>query len=298
MFRVLTEQDIENTEELETLTTKKKLTQQDLDDTKELENLTKRQKLTDGEISDDSEDIDEHFDVNNKVNKGGEVSEDNVKHGMMEIDIQEVLKIFIIYYSIFTFLHLQDAITIDLPLPDANICNTDHILIDEEPPTNKIEQGIESINLSSEECVDLNDFITKNKDAIEKIAKVSEYSMYRKARTQHEKIVNMISTKLKLRDTGGKPYGDGSQEEIYGLYRKLRKEKYPKKQIDNLLEEALQNCAKPCEKKKYQSKIGDFFHRKSEVPAMIENKDTIEVVGQEQENEHDATDIHAIDQMA
>lgn len=170
----------------------------------------------------------------------------------------------------------------------------DALIIDEEDTTNNIKQGIGSdeTNCSSEECVDLNDFVSKNKDAIEKIAKVSEYSMYRKARTQHEMIVNLISTKLKLRDTGGKPYGDSSQEEIYGLYRKLRKEKYPKKQMDNLLKEALQNCPKPCEKKKNQSKIGDFFRPKAEVPPIIE-EDTIEVVDQELENENDAT-IHDV----
>ena len=108
MFRVSTEQDIENTEEL-TLITKKKLTQKDLDDTKELENLTKRQRLTDGEISDDSEEIDDQFDVNSKdkediEDKEGEVVKDNVKHGNMEIDIPEVLKIFIIYYLFYIFI--------------------------------------------------------------------------------------------------------------------------------------------------------------------------------------------------
>lgn len=192
---------------------------------------------------------------------------------------------------------MQDALSIDLPFPDENICTTDHILIDEEVTTNNIEQGIESVEtkFSSEQCVDLNDFVTKNKDSLAKIAKLSEYSMYRNPQTPHESVFNLLSTKLKLRDTGGNSYGDGSQEDIYGAYRKLRKEKYPAKKMDNLLEEALNNCPNSIVKKKYQSKIGDFFQRKSEVSKMVEEEDTIEVVGQEEENEHVETDIHDTD---
>ena len=127
-----------------------------------------------------------------------------------------------------------------------------------------------------ENTIELQEFINQNKEMIDKVSKESKYSMYKKPNSQHEAVLNLISTKLKVKDS--------NDDLIYDYYRDLRNRDYPKKEMEEILQDAQKNSYKSfhslrsfnCKYKSTEAMAcitSSLLNERKQIPVVIEGRD-------------------------
>ena len=62
--------------------------------------------------------------------------------------------------------------------------------------------------IKRERSTDLQDFIDINSGLIDKITEKNNFAIYKKPANNHEKVINIIWTRIKIKDKGGSQYGE------------------------------------------------------------------------------------------
>ena len=109
--------------------------------------------------------------------------------------------------------------------------------VSENSECSEVQEEVDENSIYCSRCektVELQDFISENKVLIQKITKESKFSMSKKATTNHDQVLNIISSKLKIKDA--------NDDLIYELYRNLRNKNYPKEEMEVLLQDAHKNA--------------------------------------------------------